>query len=204
MTLLTQPGPLHRHVDHDTGHILHIDPITGEAVTRKVMVRVKNPEAQYQASAAQRRADEDLYEDHQRAARAKPSDSPIEAPKRGRGRPKTSYVNPVAAYMHLLAIPDPLPWIDDIVTGSIITSAGVTNGKINVKARAVIGALFLSEITADACKTIEISLRTAQRIAKAARHAAHGIASYVDRHPGIKAEIGAEIGLEALFRASTT
>ncbi|NWD56507.1 hypothetical protein HX878_17315, partial [Pseudomonas veronii] len=160
MTLLTQPGPLHRHVDHDTGHILHIDPITGEAVTRKVMVRVKNPEAQHQAWAAQRRADEDLYEDHQRAARAKPSDSPIEAPKRGRGRPKTSYVNPVAAYMHLLAIPDPLPWIDDIVTGSIITSAGVTNGKINVKARAVIGALFLSEITADACKTIEISLRT--------------------------------------------
>ena len=204
MTLLTQPGPLHRHVDHDTGHILHIDPITGEAVTRKVMVRVKNPEAQYQAWAAQRRADESLYEDHQRAARAKPSDSPIEAPKRGRGRPKTSYVNPVAAYMHLLAIPDPLPWIDDIVTGSIITSAGVTNGKINVKARAVIGALFLSEITAEACQTSEISLRTAQRIAKAARHAAHGIASYVDRHPGIKAEIGAEVGLEALFRASST
>ena len=76
--------------------------------------------------------------------------------------------------MHLLAIPDPLPWVNDIITGSIITSAGVTNGKINVKARAVIGALFLSEITADACKTNEYSLRTAQRIAKAARHAAHG------------------------------
>ena len=208
MTLLTQPGPLHRHVDHETGHILHIDPITGEAVTRKEMVRLKNPEAQYQAWAAERRADESLSKDHQtaaeKAARAKPSDPPIEAPKRARGRPKTSYVNPVAAYMHLLAIPDPLPWIDDIVTGSIITSAGVTNGKINVKARAVIGALFLSEITAEACKTSEISLRTAQRIAKAARHAAHGIALYVDRHPGIKAEIGAEIGLEALFRASST
>lgn len=205
MTLLTQSGPLHRHVDHETGHILHIDPITGEAVTRKVMVRVKYPEAQYQAWAAERRDDEDLYEDHQKEARAKPSDpsdSPIEVPKRSRGRAKTSYANPVAAYMHLLAIPDPLPWIDDIVTGSIITSAGVTNGKINVKARAVIGALFLSEITAASCQTSEISLRTAQRIAKAARHAAHGIASYVDRHPGIKAEISAEIDLEALFRAS--
>ncbi|WP_346395485.1 hypothetical protein [Pseudomonas syringae] len=198
MTLLTQPGPLHRHVDHETGHILHIDPITGEAVTRKEMVRLKNPEAQYQAWAAERRSDEYLSKDHQRAARAKPSDSPIEAPKRGRGRPKTSYVNPVAAYMYLLAVPDPLPWIDDIVTGSIITSAGVTNGKINVKARAVIGALFLSEITAEACKTSEISLRTAQRIAKAARHAAHGIASYVERHPRIKAEID----VEALFLAS--
>ncbi|EPF68006.1 hypothetical protein [Pseudomonas syringae] len=202
MTLLTQPEPLHRHVDHETGHILHIDPITGEAITRKEMARLKNPEAQYQAWAAQRRADESLYEDHQKATQAKPSDTPIEAPKRGRGRPKTSYVNPAAAYMCLLAVPDPLPWIDDIVTGSIITSAGVTNGKINVKARAVIGALFLSEITAEACKTSEISLRTAQRIAKAARHAAHGIASYVDRHPGIKEEIDAEIGLEALLRAS--
>ncbi|MFZ5938894.1 hypothetical protein ACOKS3_29270, partial [Pseudomonas sp. HS6-2] len=130
-----------------------------------------------------------------------PQETPSDKPKRGRGRPKTSFVNPVAAYMHLLAIPDPLPWVDDIVTGSIITSAGVANGKINVKARAVIGALFLSEITADACKTNEYSLRTAQRIAKAARHAAHGIASYVERHPDIKAEIVAEVGAEALFRA---
>ena len=100
--------------------------------------------------------------------------------------------------MYLLAVPNPLPWVDDIITGSIITSAGVSNGKINVKLRAVIGALFLSEITAEACKTDEITLRTAQRIAKAARHAAHGIASYVERHPAIKAEID----VEALFRAS--
>ncbi|RMR28861.1 Phage integrase protein [Pseudomonas syringae pv. coriandricola] len=53
-------------------------------------------------------------------------------------------------------------------------------------------------ITAEACKTDEMTLRTAQRIAKAARHAAHGIASYVERHPRIKAEID----VEALFRAS--
>lgn len=211
MTLLTQPGPLHRHVDHETGHILHIDPITGEAVTRKVMVRPASLEAQYQTWAAERRADESLYEDHQKAAKGiapetqgEASDIPSEAPKATRGRPKTTFANPVAAYMYLLAVPDPLPWVDDIVTGSIITSAGVTNGKINIKARAVIGALFLSEITANACKTSEISLRTAQRVAKAARHAAHGIASYVERHPAIKAEIGAEISSEALFRASST
>mgnify|MGYP001547665259 FL=1 len=102
--------------------------------------------------------------------------------------------------MYLLAVPDLLPWVDHIITGSIITSAGVTNGKINVKARAVIGALFATEITAEACKTGEISLRTAQRIAKAARHAAHGIASYVERHPSIKAELDSE----ALFRALQT
>lgn len=174
MTLLTQPGPLHRHVDHDTGTILHIDPITGEVISRKDMVRPANLEAQYQAWAAERRADELLSEDHQKAAKGLADEAqgvapktPSDEPKRGRGRPKATFANPVAAYMHLLAIPDPLPWVDDIVTGSIITSAGVTNGKINVKARAVIGALFLSEITADACKTNEYSLRTAQRIAKA-------------------------------------
>ncbi|MCK9739057.1 hypothetical protein [Pseudomonas syringae] len=201
MTLLIQPGPLHRHVDHETGHILHIDPITGEIINRKEMIRPKNPEAQYQAWAAKRRTDEELYEDQQKAAKGIATVTRKEfreTPKATRGRPRTSYANPAAAYMHLLAIPDPLPWIDDIVTGSIITSAGVTNGKINVKARAVIGALFLSEITAEACKTSEISLRTAQRIAKAARHAAHGIASYVERHPRIKADID----VEALFLAS--
>ena len=215
MTLINQPGPLHRHVDHETGTILHIDPITGEVIRRKDMVRPANLEAQYQAWAAERRADESLSEDQQKAAKGLASetqayalaliqDHPSDEPKRGRGRPKATFANPVAAYMHLLTIPDPLPWVDDIVTGSIITSAGVTNGKINVKARAVIGALFLSEITADACKTNEYSLRTAQRIAKAARHAAHGIASYVERHPDIKAEIVAEVGAEALFRALAT
>lgn len=211
MTLLTQPGPLHRHVDHETGTILHIDPISGEVITHRDMVRPATLEAQYQAWAAERRADESLSEDHQKAAKGlssetqgQPQETPSDKPKRGRGRPKTSFVNPVAAYMHLLAIPDPLPWVDDIVTGSIITSAGVANGKINVKARAVIGALFLSEITADACKTNEYSLRTAQRIAKAARHAAHGIASYVERHPDIKTEIVTEVSAEALFRGLAT
>ncbi|WP_047335967.1 hypothetical protein [Pseudomonas protegens] len=201
MTLLTQPGPLHRHVDHESGHILYVDPVTGEIIVQKEMVRRKNPEEEFQAWAAERRADEALSEDAHKAitklteaTKARPE----EPRKKARGRPKTTYKNPVAPFMYLLAVPDPLPWVDDIVTGSIITSAGVSNGKINVKARAVIGALFLSEITAEACKTDEITLRTAQRIAKAARHAAHGIASYVERHPAIKAEID----VEALFRAS--
>ena len=211
MTLLTQPGPLHRHVDHETGTILHIDPLSGEVIRRRDMVRPANLEAQYLSWASERRADESLFDDQQKAAKGltngtqgQPQETPSDEPKRGRGRPKATFANPVAAYMHLLAIPDPLPWVDDIITGSIITSAGVTNGKINVKARAVIGALFLSEITADACKTNEYSLRTAQRIAKAARHAAHGIASYVERHPDIKAEIVAEVGAEALFRGLAT
>jgi hypothetical protein len=198
MTLLTQPGPLHRHVDYETGHILHADPTTGEVITQREMVRPKNPEAQYQAWAAERRADNRLMADHGNVtlSEVEPTAEAVEPTKSVCGRPKINFANPVAAYMYLLAVPDLLPWVDHIITGSIITSAGVTNGKINVKARAVIGALFAAEITADACKTGEISLRTAQRIAKAARHAAHGIASYVERHPSIKAELESE----ALFR----
>jgi len=208
MTSLTIPGPLHRHVDHESGHILHVNPITGEVVSRKEMVRPKDDEAQYQAWATERRADESLYKDHATASAPLVEDcstsDPEVAPKATRGRPKTTYANPAAAYMPFLTVPDPLPWVDDIIHGSILTSAGRSNGKINVKTRAVIGALFLSEISAESCQTSEYTLRTAQRIAKAARHAAHGIASYVDRHPKIKAELEAEIGVEALFWPSQT
>ncbi|MBH3426507.1 hypothetical protein [Pseudomonas alkylphenolica] len=197
----------HRHVDHETGHILHVDPITGEVIARRSMTRRKNPEAEYQAWADQRRA-EDLTTDYitAQAGLVKVGDLPTssepEPIKQGRGRPKTIFKNPAVAFMPFLVIPDPLPWVADIIHGSICTSAGTSNGKINVKARAVIGALFLSEISAEACQTSEYTLRTAQRIAKAARHAAHGIASYVERHPKLKAELDATIEAEALFWVS--
>lgn len=206
MTNLTIPGPYHRHVDHETGHLFHVDPITGEIIARKDIVLPKSRKAEFQAWADQRRT-EDLTTDHASAragiAEATQAVKAVEPiTKQGRGRPKTVFKNPAAAFMPFLVIPDPLPWVDDIIHGSILTSAGVSNGKINVKARAVIGALFLSEISADACVTNEHTLRTAQRIAKAARHAAHGIASYVERHPMIKAELEAELGAEALYQAS--
>lgn len=192
----------HRHVDHETGHILHIDPVTGVVISRKSMVRRKDAEADYQAWAIQRRA-EDLSSDYATAQAAmvkvKAESIPVVSTEPAkRGRPKTHFQNPAAAFMPFLLIPDPLPWVADIIHGSICTSAGTSNGKINVKARAVIGALFLSEISAESCMTSEHTLRTAQRIAKAARHAAHGIASYVTRHPKLKAELEAELGAEAL------
>lgn len=225
----------HRHVDHETGHILHVDPNTGEVITSKEMVRRKNPEAQYQAWVAQRRADVNLTTDHataqaslSKAIQVVEDVGPIA--KQGRGRPKTIFKNPAAAFMPFLIghAVDPLTcqydcdhddtrddpekvgdihvaarsWVDDIIHGSILTSAGRSNGRINVKARAVIAALFLSEISVKACQTEEVALRTAQRIAKAARHAAHGIASYVERYPKLKAELEAGIDEEALFRAS--
>lgn len=206
MTSLTIPGPYHRHVDYETGQIFHVDPITGAIIARNDIVLPKSRKAEFQAWSAERRADEGLLEDHAKATSPLINDSctsaPEVSPKATRGRPKTIFQNPAAAFMPFLTVPDPLPWVDDIIHGSILTSAGRSNGKINVKTRTVIGALFLSEISAEACQTSEYTLRTAQRIAKAARHAAHGIASYVDRHPKLKAELEAELAIEDLFRAS--
>ncbi len=197
----------HRHVDHETGHILHVDPITGEIIARTDMVRRKDPRAEYEAWAALRRS-EDLSADYaiiqSTIAKAEPVVQVVEATPIKRGRPKTVFPNPVAAFMPLLATPQLPNWADDIITGSIYTSAGTnaTSGKVNVKSRSVVAALFLSEISAEFCQTSEYTLRTAQRIAKAARHAAHGIASYVERHPKIKAELAAEFAVEALYRVS--
>ena len=201
----------HRHVDHDTGHILDVDPITGEIIARSKIVLPKSRKAEFQAWADQRRADVSLITDYVTVQASLVSECDIDAPqavttepiaKQDRGRPKSVFKNPAAAFMPFLVIPDPLPWVDDIIHGSILNSAGRSNGKINVKTRAVIGALFLSEISADACLTSEHTLRTAQRIAKAARHAARGIASYVERHPRLKAELEVELDAEAQFRAS--
>lgn len=197
-----------RHVDYQTGHILRVDPVTGAVISRKLMIRCKDSSAEYGAWAVKRRS-EDLSIDYAiaKAALAKANVEPapvVSTEPVKRGRPKAISKNPTAAFMPFLVIPDPLPWVVDTIHGSISTSAGSSNGKINVKARGVIGAMFLSEISAEACLTSEHTLRTAQRIAKAARHAAHGIASYVERHPKLKAEWEAELGVEALFRASMT
>lgn len=205
--IATSPAALlHRYIDYETGHAIRVDPHTGEVVSRKELASLTTPEAQYQVWAAERRADVSISEDHKKitsavtdiAQREATGTKAGEVAKKGRGRPRAAYMNPVAAYMHVLVIPNPLPWVDDIIHGSIVTSAGVANGKINVKPRAVVGALFLSDITAEACKSSTYSLRTAQRIAKAARHAAHGIAACVERHPKIKARINEEIREEPL------
>lgn len=196
----------HRHEDYETGHILRVNPRTGEIVTRRVMVLRKNLEAEYQAWAAQRRADDTLAADYMATQKGFPMTTPVVevVVEQCRGRPKTKKPNPAAVFMPLLVIPEVLNWVDDIIHGSILSSAGTSNGKINVRPRAVIGALFLPEISAEACQTSEHTLRTAQRIAKAARHAADGLASFIERHPSIKARLEAELAPEALYQAMAT
>ena len=75
-------------------------------------------------------------------------------------------------------------WMEDIVMGACYTSMGVSNGKLNANPSLVKAALFSPYISTTACQNIyeaEISERTAQRVAKAARFALGGIDKYLSR-----------------------
>jgi hypothetical protein len=204
---------LQRHVDYETGHIVRVDVATGIIKVRKKIVQRNDPRNEYMSWADKRRADPSLLMDSQRVAQAIAARIQIEtvgcpsSADQGstnarassgatKGRPKSIFENPVASFLHVLVIPHPLSWVDDIIQGATITGAGVSNGKINVKVRAVIGAMFLTTITAEACMTNGVGERAAQRIAKAARHAAHGIASYIERRPALKRWLQVEMAYE--------
>lgn len=143
--------------------------------------------------AARRRADPKLVEDAERAFRfsqgtdeQEPEGQKLAVSRRG--RPELNTTNPIASLMPLLSFNRP-QWVDDIVYGSVATAGGVSKGKLNVKPRCVLAALHLADVSAGAVRTADMSLRTAQTIAKAARHAAHGIDFYLDRHPVIRARL---------------
>lgn len=155
--------------------------------------------------ADKRRSDPLLIEDAEKAVRWRPTKPAhtIERPdpeskepaSSRRGRPELKTPNPVASYMSLLCHQRP-HWVDAIVYGSTATGAGSSSGKLNVQPRAVLAALYLKTISANAVKTADITLRTAQTVAKAARHAAHGIGCYLDRHPMTKARMDLELSYE--------
>lgn len=161
--------------------------------------------ASFSRWANKRRSDSQLIEDAERVAGWTPpiiekqSKERTKGEKRAassrRGRPELITPNPVASYMHLLSYDRP-HWVDSIVYGSVATGAGSSNGKFNVSPKSIIGALHLRTISTDAVKTADMSLRTAQTIAKAARHAAHGIDSYLARHPEIKERLALELASE--------
>ncbi len=39
----------HRHVDHETGHIIHVDPSTGDIIARSKIALPKSRKAEFQA-----------------------------------------------------------------------------------------------------------------------------------------------------------
>jgi hypothetical protein len=144
-----------------------------------------------------RRSDPLLIEDAEKVARWTPPkiekrpEETMPASSR-RGRPELKTPNPVASYMRLLSFDRP-QWVDDIVYGATATGAGSSKGKLNAQPRFILATLHLETISAGAMKTADMSIRAAQTIAKAARHAAHGIDCYLARHPKIKDRLALEL-----------
>ncbi len=104
------------------------------------------------------------------------------------GRPTKVTLNPNHDYIRHLydySIRGLPPWMDDIIMGACYTSAGISRGKLNVNPALVKAAVFLPMISTDSCLNIyslePISMRTAQRVAKAARFALEGIQMYIER-----------------------
>lgn len=161
--------------------------------------------ATFKRWADKRRLDPRLIEDAEKVGRwtpatpmqviERPDPQPKEPASSRRGRPELNTLNPIVSYMPLLCHQRP-NWVDAIVYVSTATGAGSSSGKLNVQPRAVLAALYLKTISTNAVKTADISLRTAQTIAKAARHAAHGIGCYLDRHPMTKAQMDLELSYE--------
>ena len=106
------------------------------------------------------------------------------APKnpRGAGRKPVSTVNPIAHIAAELSYTKP-KWLADIVFGSCLTSAGQSQNVCNVSMNEVLGALHLKQFTVQAVMATGVAKRKAERIIKAARHAAHGIHCYLLRRP---------------------
>lgn len=106
---------------------------------------------------------------------------------RGAGRKPASTNNPIAHIAVELLTNDPGEphplWLDNIIFGSCLTAAGQSQNVSNVAMDEVVGALYLREFKVDTLVAQGTSLRKAQRIIKAARHAAHGIHHYLTHRP---------------------
>lgn len=122
------------------------------------------------------------------------------------GRPSLITINPISRLMPFLTsvcacsgdTAGSPEWFDDIVTGSIATAAGTskTSGRFNVSPAKVKAAMHCSTISVAALQVPTMSTRAAQLLAKATRHAVHGVSSYLDRHPEIRARLIAEVNAE--------
>lgn len=123
-----------------------------------------------------------------------------------RGRPALVTENPIAPFVPFLAgtlsahrgdSTGRYGWFDDIVSGSIATAVGSSNGTFNVSPSKILAAMYGPTISTAEVVSEIVSERAAQRIAKAARHAIHGVDSYLARHPDVKAALIADIEAEA-------
>lgn len=103
---------------------------------------------------------------------------------KGAGRKPVSTLNPIAHIAAELTYNKPA-WLADIVFGSCLTSAKQSQNVCNVSMNEVLGALHLKVLTVQAVIATGVAKRKAERIIKAARHAAHGIYCYLLRRPAL-------------------
>lgn len=153
--------------------------------------------SQYKRWAARRRTCPHLLTDAATAASSMsrmPNDAPSLPEPVGprRGRPALRTENPLVNLIPLLSLDRPR-WFDDIVYGSIATSASTSQGRLNVRPGQVIAALHLRTISVAALGQQENSSRGLQAVAQAARHCLRGVEHYLHRHPQVRARLEAEI-----------
>lgn len=111
-----------------------------------------------------------------------PTDDVVPRNPKGAGRKPVSTANPIAHIAAELSYTKPA-WFADIVFGSSLTAAGQSQNVCNVSMSEVLGALHLRQFTVQAVRANGVEKRKAERIIKAARHAAHGIHCYLLRRP---------------------
>ncbi|MCK1783078.1 helix-turn-helix domain-containing protein [Pseudomonas sp. TNT11] len=136
-----------------------------------------------------------------------PNAQPLTGVKSGKGRKEQVIKNPMHAVFSIAMVEEtPIPWLDDYVRGAINTGPGVINGKYSVSPADVTRLLRLPEISVDsASKWLlnhdrnPMSVRQIQRVVEAARVALKGIALYLERHPKILPNLGAEIDFSSFW-----
>lgn len=115
-----------------------------------------------------------------------------------RGRKPGSTSNPIAHITAQLSFPGTRPqWFDDIVFGSCLNSAGQSGNVCNVCMDEVVGALHLRTFEVQPLLDAGMARRKAQRVIAAARHAAHGLFTYLIRRPELLERCEEEARIEA-------
>ena len=94
-------------------------------------------------------------------------------------------------------------WMDDIIMGACYTTAGSSNGKLNINPVFIRASVFLPTISTADCRNIysldPVSERTSQRMAQATRFALAGIQHHLDTNKEENEEMQKSWEMERAF-----
>ncbi len=107
---------------------------------------------------------------------------------KGAGRPPAITINENYQVIRM-ALTLGQNWINDIIYGSCTTSAGVSNGRLNVRIKEATQLLCLPKFSSKdvgiSLYTFNLSDRRQRLVAQAARHALDGINHYLQTHKSL-------------------